>query len=345
MKGRYKDLEVLLAGCGSIGRRHARILNELGVGHITAFDPDVRQAARLQSETPSVEVCASIDRALDARPNLVYVLTPSKEHLAVANAALDAGCHVFCEKPISDDLTGVAELAARVRTSRAHFMVGLCFRYHEGVLGVRELLEQGRIGRLVSVRALMGEHLPAVRPDYRTLFTSQYSGAFDLMHDLDLALWFAGQRVREVQGLFGSYSDIGIEAPDLAEILIGFEDRLVASVHLDFFRRPRGRRLELSGTLGSIEMEFSSWDRYELAVCAGDSEAVERMSGETNRDDMFRDENRDFLDGVLDNRPMACSISEAAKSLSVIEALRQGVSRPALFPWEAASATVEVRFL
>ena len=64
-----------------------------------------------------------------------------------------------------------------------------------------------------------------MRPDYRSLFSAQHGGAFDLMHDIDLALWYAGLPVSQVYALSGSYSDIGIAAPDVAEILIGFEGR------------------------------------------------------------------------------------------------------------------------
>ena len=332
---RYKDLSVLLAGCGSIGRRHARILHALGVGRIAVFDPDPAQIAALRAETPIVESVDSLESGLAAHPDAVYVLTPSRQHLSVATAALDAGSHVFCEKPIADDLVGVAELARRVASSKARFMVGLCFRYHEGVRKIREHLERGAIGRIVSIRALMGEHLPSVRPDYRSLFTSQYAGAFDLMHDLDLALWLAGQEVRAVSGFWGTYSDIGIQAPDLVELLVDFEDRCVASIHLDFFQRPRHRTLELFGTLGSLSLEFTRWDRYELTVFS-DHGRTERAIGKVERDDMFRDENRDFLDAILDGRPVACTISEAAKSLSVIEAVRNREAQPDSFPWDSA---------
>ena len=83
-------------------------------------------------------------------------------------------------------------------------MVALCFRYHEGLARAKQHLDSGRIGRLVSIRALMGEHLPDVRPDYRNIFLANHNGAFDLMHDIDLALWYAGQPVRKVHCVSGS---------------------------------------------------------------------------------------------------------------------------------------------
>ena len=80
----------------------------------------------------------------------------------------------------------------------------------------------------------MGEHLPDVRPDYKALYIAQYAGAFDLSHEVDLAVWYADQAVRSVQCVNGTYSDIGIAAPDIVQMVIEFEDRCVACIHLNF---------------------------------------------------------------------------------------------------------------
>ena len=81
---------------------------------------------------------------------------------------------MLCEKPLSDGPDGIDELETLAAASNKKVMVALCFRYHAGLVKAKRLLDSGRIGRLVSVRALMGEHLPEVRPDYGNLFTSQY---------------------------------------------------------------------------------------------------------------------------------------------------------------------------
>jgi predicted dehydrogenase len=87
------------------------------------------------------------------------------------------------------------------------------------------------------------------------------------MHDIDLAIWYAGQPVRQVYSLNGTYSDIGIEAPDVVEILMGFKDRCLASVHLDFFQRPRRRQIELIGT--DSASSNSAVDRCSVRVYEG----------------------------------------------------------------------------
>jgi predicted dehydrogenase len=181
----------------------------------------------------------------------------------------------------------------------------------------RNALDAGRIGRPVSIRALVGEHLPDVRTDYRSLFSAQHGGAFDLMHEIDLAIWYAGQPVREVRSLSGTYSDIGIGAPDLAEILIGFETCL-ASVHLDFFQRPRRRQIELIGTGGVIVVEFAAWDHCTVSIYEAAKAAWEHEELVTDRDDMFRAEDREFLQAVAEDLPVCCTVAEARKSVEVV---------------------------
>jgi predicted dehydrogenase len=177
---------------------------------------------------------------------------------------------------------------------------------------------------LVSIRALMGEHLPDIRNDYKTLYLAQYNGAFELMHDLDLALWYAGQQVKKCHCVYGTYSDIGIKSPDVVEFLLEFEDRCTASVHLDFFQSPRRRQMELIGTKGVVLVEFARWDHctvslYEAAI--GEWK-VEEMT--TDRDDMFRAEDREFLEAVAEEKPIRCTVAEGRKSMEIVfEAQRQ----------------------
>jgi predicted dehydrogenase len=314
----FLSLRVLLAGCGSIGHRHARVLRELSVRHLMACDPNKAQLSSLVNQNPGIETCESFSDGLRRKPDAVFILTPPKLHIPMAIEAIRAGCDVFLEKPIADTLSGIDELRDLARAHGKRVMIGLCFRFHSGILEAKEYVDGGAIGRLISVRALMGEHLPDVRPDFKSLFTSQYSGAFDLMHDLDLALWFAGQPVRGVKGLFGTYSDIDIRAPDLVEILIDFENRCMANVHLDFFQRPRRRTLELIGTGGVAAVEFANWERCTVSVFAKGASDWQHHLRDTRRDDMFIAEDKAFLLSLVNGIDPGCGIDEACKSLRVV---------------------------
>ena len=325
MRTEFQDLRILLVGCGSIGQRHARVLRLLGVKHLFACDPIHERLSSLMRQNPGIDSCESLSEGLRRRPDAAFILTPPKLHVPMATEAVRAGCHVFVEKPISDTLEGVDKLEALARERGKRVMIGLCFRFHEGILKAKELVDHGAIGRVISIRALMGEHLPDVRPDFKNLFSSQYSGAFDLIHDLDLALWFAGQPVRSVKGLYGSYSDIGIRAPDLVEILIDFSDRCMANVHLDFFQRPRRRRTELIGTEGVVCVDFTKWDEYTVSVFRQGAGGWQSDTQGTARDDMFIAEDKAFLLSLLNGTDPGCGIKEACKSLRVILAMQGGM--------------------
>lgn len=326
MVKRWNELSVLIVGCGSAGKRHAHVLNSLGVRDIRACDPLASQRDSLLAEVPCTAVYESLEAGLAGRPDTVLVATPPVLHIAEAIAAVRAGAHVLCEKPLSDTCGGVDELDALARQFNRKVMVALCFRYHDGHRRAKQYLDSGRVGRLVSVRALMGEHLPEVRPDYRRLFTSKSIGAFDLMHDIDLAIWYAGGSIQQVSCLSGSFSDIGIEAPDVVEMLLQFDNRCMASIHLDLFQKPRRRVTELICTNGVIAIDFGRWDHCTISIyeaARGDWE-LEQLA--TDRDDMFRAEDREFLEAVAEDKPIQCTISEASKSLkAVVTASRTNV--------------------
>jgi predicted dehydrogenase len=223
--------------------------------------------------------------------------------------------------PDSGDTTqGIDDLTNLANDWKKKVMIAYCFRYHEGLLRAKRYLDSNRVGRLVSMRALMGEHLPDMRPDYHDLYCAKQGGALELVHEVDLAVWYAGRPVRKVLALKRNYSDIGIEAPDIVEILMDFEGRSMASVHLDFFQRPRRRQTELICTKGIIIVEFARWDQCTVSLYDSSKGVWEEEHLVTSRDDMFRAEDKEFLQAVAEGGPIHCSVEEARKSVEIIAA-------------------------
>ena len=319
-----KDLNILIAGCGSIGKRHAQVLWELGLRNLTACDPSPQQRQSMQQLLPGIAVTEDYAAALQTGAfDAVFILTPTAMHLSMATQALNAGCHVFIEKPLANTQKGVEELKALAAEKGLLVMVGFCFRYHEVLRRAKVLLEQGTIGRLVNIRAFMGEPFAEIQPNYKNMYYSKYSGAFELVHDLDLAIWYAGQEITEVKAVYGSFSDMGMESPDSIEMLVRFRDRLAANVHLDFYQHPRRRQIELMGVKGTITVEFASWDKATLSWYNTDTRTWNVCEYKTARNDMFRDEDEEFLLAILGQRPLTCTIDEACKSLSAVAQVYQ----------------------
>jgi predicted dehydrogenase len=318
----FKDLGVFIVGCGSIGRRHTEVLKSLGIKDIRIYDNDFKKMESLSAEFPDLKTCNTFEDGLKEKPDAVFILTPTKLHLEMIKKSVQNGCHVFSEKPISDSIEGIDELIDISRKAKVKVMVGHCFRFHEGLLNVKKILDSGKIGRLVSIKALMGENLPTIRPDYKTLYLSKYSGVFELIHDIDLAIWYANKPVEKIKAIYGNYSDIGIEAPDVAEINIGFADKCIASIHIDFFQIPRRRYLELMGTDDTIIIEFGSWDKYTISIFEKEKNCWSDIEGNTKRNDMFRDEDFNFLDAIINDKSVSPDIAEAMKVVEVLEVIK-----------------------
>src|SRR5207247_10415913 len=107
-----------------------------------------------------ITVHAALDRALAARPEVVYVCNPSSLHTPIALAAAKAGAHVFIEKPVSNSMAGLDELLSMVRTRKLVCYVGYNFRFHSGLVRMKELIDSRFFGHILGAKAEIGQSLP-----------------------------------------------------------------------------------------------------------------------------------------------------------------------------------------
>src|SRR5215813_4742602 len=100
--------EILIAGLGSVGRRHLANLRALGCRDVRLYRTGYSVLPDIDLE--SVGVDYDLTAALARRPLAVIVANPSACHLPVALAAARAGAHLLIEKPLSNDMAGISEL-------------------------------------------------------------------------------------------------------------------------------------------------------------------------------------------------------------------------------------------
>src|SRR5437764_461349 len=93
---------VVVVGLGSIGRRHVRLLCERPDVKVEVVDPSADAVQQARQELGSLPAHTSLEEALATGPDVVWLATPTALHAEQAMAALKAGSHVFCEKPMSD---------------------------------------------------------------------------------------------------------------------------------------------------------------------------------------------------------------------------------------------------
>ncbi|MCK4800563.1 MAG: Gfo/Idh/MocA family oxidoreductase, partial [Anaerolineales bacterium] len=155
-------MKFLIAGFGSIGRRHFRNLVKLGQRDIIFYR--THQSTIPDEELKGYPIESDLKAALSHHPDAVIVTNPTASHLDVAIPAAEMGCHLLIEKPLSHSLERVDKLERIIRRGSAQVLVGFQFRYHPGLLQIRDWIQQAVIGDVYFVRAHWGEYLPDWHP-------------------------------------------------------------------------------------------------------------------------------------------------------------------------------------
>src|SRR5512138_2561661 len=138
-------MKILIAGLGSIGRRHFRNLIALGEKDIVLLR--TRKATLPDDELAGYPVETDLQEALKRhKPEAVIVANPTSMHLEVAIPAAQAGCHVLLEKPVSHSLERLDVLKSIAEKSGSRILVGFQFRYHPTLNKAGELIRSNAIG-------------------------------------------------------------------------------------------------------------------------------------------------------------------------------------------------------
>jgi len=330
-------MKILIAGLGSIGRRHFRNLIALGEKDLVLYRTN--QATLPDDELAGYPVETDLAEALEKhKPQAVIVSNPTALHMDVSIAAAETGCAILVEKPIAENLERVDTLRKAVEKSGSKVLVGFQFRYHPSLNKARELIADGAIGRVLTAHAHWGEYLPNWHPweDYRLGYAarSELGGGviLTLTHPLDYMRYLLG----EVQALWsfnGHISPLELDVEDVAEIGLQFASGAMGGVHVNYIQRPPAHRLEIAGTSGTIRWDaadgvlhclrmpdaFGTWSPQPGA---GIEQRYPLPAG-FERNQLFTAQTRHFLQVVSGETEPVCSLEDGVRALEIAQAAHQ----------------------
>ena len=319
-------MKFLIAGLGSIGRRHMRNLVALGEKDIVLLRTHLSSLP--EEEIAGYPVEADLATALEKhRPDAVIVANPTSLHLDVAIQAAEAGCAILLEKPISSSMDGLDRLQSAMGKSSSKVLVAFQFRFHPSLLCARKLITDKAIGRIISAHVHFGEFLPAWHPweDYRTGYAARADlGGGVLLtqcHSLDYLPWLVGP-VEAVWGMVAKLSDLDVNVDDTAEIGTLFSGGAVGSLHLDYNQQPPSHRFQLIGTNGTIQCDFADGSVQLYRAENRQWEAYPLPEG-WERNMMFMEEMRHFIRVVRGEAEPTCTLEDGIRVMRLIEAVRQ----------------------
>ena len=300
-------LKFCLAGVGSIGRRHLRLLRERGDIEICVAEPSDASWERAADERGDTRRFPSLEDALDAwHPDAVIIATPHGMHAAMAIQALRAGAHVFCEKPMSDSLEDCVKMLREAEASDRVFSVGFMFHFDPFVQRVKALIDSGRIGRVIHYSSRFATYNTLLCSVTRHQARTPYALAMDCIHDTDLLCWLTGRVPDRVFSSAIRAGDLPLSSPQnvIDSVYRWDSGDLAAFTHFNYVEHPQVHTLEIAGDRGYIQGDFMA---PSIAVGSIDG-TVERIPLARDFDDVYRAEWECFVravrgDAAVENGP------------------------------------------
>jgi predicted dehydrogenase len=313
------DLKILIVGRGSAGNRHIQNLLRSGCERLSVYRTR-RETSETSASDPAIQCYYDLEEALSHDPDVVFITNPTAFHVPVALVAAQRGCNLFIEKPISHTLEGCEKLLDLVKQRELTATVGYNLRFHPVLQTVREIILSGQIGKILSVRAWIGQYLPDWHPgeDYRTGYMArpELGGGviLTLSHELDYLYWLFGE-VSEVTAVSARSEGLEMSTESLAEITLGFKSGMLGQVHLDCLRRTPARGCDIIGVDGTIRIDLLKSKIYVHLPGMSEPTTIERPLRDSNA--TYLDEVTDFLGCVETKRVPKISLEEGVAVLKI----------------------------
>lgn len=268
-------LRIGIVGAGHMGRIRAQSAQAHPGCRVVQVADTVSESAEALAKEVGCEAGTDWQHLVARRDiDAVVVATPHKYLAPITIAALQAGKHVFCEKPMARTVAEADEVLTCHRSHPQVLVVGFTLRHHPAIARARELLLEGAIGEPFYVRGCYGH---GGRPGYQQEWRAdpELAGGGELLdqgiHLIDLSRWFLGE-FREVSGLTATFfwgmrastettSATGWPSPvrrpveDNAFVLLRTRDGRVASLHASWTQWKNRFSFEVFGRDGFLVVD------------------------------------------------------------------------------------------
>ncbi|SDL73728.1 Gfo/Idh/MocA family protein [Nonomuraea jiangxiensis] len=252
------EVNVALVGAGRIARVHAAAYQGLSLGRLVACTDPVEAAAEGLARDFGLRVAPDLD-ALLADPDIdaVVIASPNAMHPDQTIAALRAGKHVFCQKPIALTVAEADRVVAEAAAVDRVLQFGFMLRFTPPMPQLRRRIETGELGTMIASRAAVFGWEPSNDWFYDP---AQGGGVIldTLVHFADLVLWLFGP-ARTVYADGGAYVLDGarrFRSPDNATVQVRHSSGVVTSMYVSWTAGHGNFTLETYGTGGSAAVDL-----------------------------------------------------------------------------------------
>ncbi len=303
-------MKILIAGLGSIGKKHLSAIQKIGGIETTAL----RTGKGTLKDKSDIQEFYSIEEALDYKPDGVLIANPTSKHVETALPFLEKGIKVLIEKPIDDSISESKKLEAY----KDNILVAYCMRFFPLSSFIKELSSKENIFKISFQRSF---YLPKMHPyaDYRTEYAAKKELGGGVIrtfsHELDMMLHWFGEPL-SVTGVTDKISHLEMDTDDFAFITAKTKSGARINFELDFFA-------PVNINVGEAFTEKGKyfWDVKGIQFIGyNESEPKEIMIYDENIFDiMYLNQIKDFVGFIKGKPSINASYNSAIQVLEIIE--------------------------
>jgi UDP-N-acetylglucosamine 3-dehydrogenase len=251
-----KKLRVGIAGLGEFGELHAMVFSQIPYIELARVcSRSVERAREIAGKYDVPSFCADYNELAMAEDlDVISVVNFGKDHKDLVVPALESGKHVLVEKPIADDVADAELMLNAAKRSNGKFMVAHICRFMPAYYRAKELIEEGRLGRISLIQAQRNNHYSTLSPGRKKNPMRETA-----IHDIDLALWLSGGKLESASG-YKKFNNSDKEA-DSCMALAKLDNGVICSFASSWLRRdaqPAGvdARMDIIGTEGELHIKM-----------------------------------------------------------------------------------------
>lgn len=236
-----RKVSVAAIGAGGWGRNVVRTLalsDRFSLKAVCDLDPD--RLADCRRRHPDVLTTDKLEEALSADVEAAAVAVDAPRHHEVAAACLDAGKHVFVEKPLALSEADALDLVDRAEHADRRLMVGHLMLYHPAVIKIKEVIDSGELGEILYVYC-QRVNLGVVRQAENAWWSLA-------PHDVSIALFLLGGAPVSVSASGQCFLQPKIGVEDVVFASVKFDDGTLAHIHVSWLDPHKERKLTVVGT-------------------------------------------------------------------------------------------------
>ena len=326
-------IKFAIIGCGRIAQRHAEHIH--AKGELVAVCDNVSEKANQMATTYQAKAYYTVDELLAKEKDIdvVAICSPNGLHAEHSIKVLNAGFHALCEKPMAITSYDCGRMIqAAERANRRLFAIKQN-RYNPPVTAVKNLIDEGRLGKIMSVQLSCFWNR---NPDY---YKNSWKGTKDLdggtlftqfSHFIDLLYWLVGD-VKNTQAYIGNFNHQGIiEFEDTGVVILEFNNGAIGTINysVNSYEKNMEGSLTLFGEKGTVkiggqylnELEYQNIEGYKIENLAQGNKPNNYgnyVGSMSNHDKVYDN----LIDVLQNNASITTNSFEGLKTVEIIESI------------------------